>query len=457
MTEGRSDAFIFFGITGDLAYKQVIPAVQELVADGHLDMPIIGVAASGTLDQLKARIRDSLQQHGPVDEGNLSKLYSQLQYVAGDYEDPATFQQLRSALGNAQRPLAYLAIPPTLFGLVSEQLTSSGCARGARIMVEKPFGRNLESARHLNKILHEHFPEESIFRIDHYIDKESFLNMAYFRVANTMIEPIWNSRYIESVQITMSESFGIKGRGKFYEETGAIRDVVQNHVLQVAATIAMEPIHNCELAAISEAKAAAMEAMRPIEPSNLVRGQFRGYRDEPGVAPDSNVETFGALRLESDSDRWNGVPFYLRAGKSLPVTCTEAIVKLRHTATHLDLDTQDDSNYLRFRLTPTGDIALGVYIKEPGDRIVGAATELLAHHQPGREEAPYERLILHASQGDRSVFVGERTVEAAWRVVDPILDQSTPPEVYSPGTWGPAAADRITADNGGWHNPSLSQ
>lgn len=455
MASTRSDALVFFGISGDLAYKQVIPALQALVRDGRLDMPVVGVAKSGwDLDQLKARVRASLEEHGGVDEAALAKLYARLQYIDGDYTDPATFDRLRAALGTAARPLHYLAVPPSLFGLVAERLKTSGNADQARIMVEKPFGHDLASARELNRTLRRFFPESAIFRIDHYIDKESFLNMLYFRLANLVVEPIWNRRYIQSVQITMAENFGVHGRGRFYEETGALRDVVQNHVLQVAATTAMEPVHTSDPHIVSEATTAAFESMRPIDPAHVVRGQFTGYRDEPGVSPTSTVETFAALRLFFDSERWEGVPFYLRAGKCLPVTCTEVLVMLKRSPHAVPRHAMSRPNYVRFRLTPDGLIALGVHVKVPGDAVVGQDMELIAHERPGGDELPYERLLLHASQGDRTVFVDEKRVEAAWRVVDPVLEAPAPVHTYEPGSWGPAEADRILLAGDHWHNPS---
>ena len=454
MSAPHSNALVFFGITGDLAYKQVIPALQALLRDGRLDVPIIGVAKAGwDLEQLKAHVRASLEAQGMVDDATLLRLYARLQYIDGDYSNPETFERLRVALGTAAYPLHYLAVPPSLFALVAERLKAAGLAAHARIMVEKPFGKDLASARALNAALHHSFPESAIFRIDHYIAKESFLNLLYFRLANMVVAPIWSRQYIDSVQITMAERFGVQGRGRFYDETGAIRDVLQNHVLEVAATIAMEPLHASDPSLIAQATTRAMQAMEPIDPSRLVRGQFAGYHNEPGVAPDSTVETFAVLALSLDTERWWGVPFYLRAGKCLPVTCTEVLLRLKPTP-HVPQDVSGSgANYLRFRLTPDGLIALGVLVKQPGDAAVGTTSELITQEQPAGQEAPYERLLLHASQGDRMVFVNEERVEAAWRVVDPILDAATPVQVYAPGTWGPAAADRILAPGEHWHNP----
>lgn len=456
MAAGRSDALVFFGITGDLAYKQIIPALQAMVQHGRLEMPVIGVAKSGwDLEQVRARVRESLQEHGGVDEAALAALLARLHYIDGDYADPATFERLRAALGTAARPLHYLAIPPSLFATVAERVSAAGCANNARVMIEKPFGHDLASARELNRTLHRYFPEAALLRIDHYIDKESFLNMLYFRIANTFVEPIWNRDYIASVQITMAESFGIHGRGRFYEETGAIRDVIQNHVLQVASNVAMEPLHSDAPHVVSAAKEAAFERMRPLDPAHVVRGQFRGYRQEDGVAAHSTVETFAALCLFVDSERWDGVPFYLRAGKCLPVTCTEVLIKLKHPAPVLARHkSPDQPNYLRFRLSPEEAIAIGVRVKAPGDAIVGEPAELIAHHQPAGDELPYERLLWHASLGDRAAFASEKSIEAAWRVVDPILGAATPLHTYEPGTWGPREAERIAAADGGWHNPA---
>jgi glucose-6-phosphate 1-dehydrogenase len=455
MEDSHSDAIVFFGVTGDLAYKQIFPALQAMIRRGHFDSPIIGVAGRPwSIDQLRAHVQDSLEEHGGIDKAAFEKLSSLLQYVSGDYQDPATYAKLRQALGKAARPLHYLAIPPILFGPVVEGLAKSGSANGARVVLEKPFGRDLASARELNEILHSVFPELAIFRIDHYLGKEPVQNLFYFRFANSFLEPIWNRNYIKIVQITMAESFGVEGRGKFYEEVGAIRDVVQNHMLQLVALLAMDPPSEHTVEAVRDEKARIFNSMRPLDPSNIVRGQYRGYRQEDGVALDSQVETFAAVRIYLDSWRWAGVPFYIRAGKKLPLTITEIQVELQDPPQAVFGEEQPaEPNYYRFRLSPDVIISLGARTKVPGEKMRGEVVELVAHHHPGNEMLPYERLLEDAMRGDASLFVREDSVEAAWEVVNPILGNVTPVYEYEPNTWGPPQADQIIARDGGWHNP----
>ena len=454
MTIERSDALVFFGASGDLAFKKVFPALHAMARRGHLDVPVIGVAKSDwTLERLRARARESVMQHGAFDPDAFARLDSLLRYVDGDYREPATYAELRKVLGEAHRPAHYLAIPPSMFPTVIEGLERSGAARGARVILEKPFGRDLRSACALNATLHETFDEADVFRIDHYLGKEPVQNLALFRFANTFLEPIWNRNYVDNVQITMAEAFGVQGRGTFYEEAGAIRDVVQNHMLQVVSLLAMEPPLTTYHESIRDEQVKVFRSIRPLRPSDLVRGQFVGYRREPGVAPGSNVETFAAVRLHVDSWRWDGVPFYIRAGKCLPVTMTEVVVTLKkppllHTA-------PGERNTLRFRLGPDVSIALGARVKRPGDQMVSERAELkLVHHPTADDLDPYERLLVDAMVGDAMLFAREDGVEASWRVVDPILGDSTPVHEYASGTWGPAEADALTAEVGGWHSPA---
>jgi glucose-6-phosphate 1-dehydrogenase len=455
VTTLESDAFVFFGATGDLAYRQIFPALQALIRRGHFEMPIIGVAKSAMdLDALRARAHESLEQHGGVDPRAFATLAAHLQYFNGDYHDPETFRQLRTALGGACRPLYYFAIPPELFATVAEGLAGSDSHHGARVVVEKPFGRDLASAQALNRTLHRSFPEPAIFRIDHYLGKEPVQNLVYFRFANSFLEPIWNRQYIESVQVTMAEDVGVEGRGRFYEEVGAIRDVVQNHLLEVVALLTMEAPVGRHPDALRDEKQHAFRAMRPLATSDVVRGQFRGYRSEDGVAADSRVETFAAVRLSIDTPRWAEVPFYIRAGKRMPLTATEMRVEFKPPPqTVFDTASAREADYVRFRLSPNVTISLGARVKLPGEAMVGEAVELLVRHMAGDEMTPYERLLGDAIRGDAMLFVREDAVEAAWRVVDPVLGNKTPVHEYEPNTWGPAEADQIIVADGGWHNP----
>jgi glucose-6-phosphate 1-dehydrogenase len=456
MTSAPSDALVFFGATGDLAYKQIFPSLLGLVREEGLNVPIIGVAKAGwNLDQLKARATDSLQHHGGGDPKAIQQLLSLLRYVDGDYGDEGTFSALRQQLGQAKRPLHYLAVPPSLFTTVAQALAKSGCAEGARLVIEKPFGHDRATARTLSRLLSQYFPEENIFRIDHYLGKEPVQNIVYTRFANSMFEPLWNRDHVSSIQITMAEDFGVQDRGRFYDETGALRDVVQNHMLQVLAQLTMDPPTGEEHEALRDQKSALLKAVRPLEVSDMVRGQYAGYQSVPGVRAGSTVETFVALKLYIESWRWAGVPIYIRAGKMLPVTATEIMVQFKRPPREtFDELVPVSSGHVRMRISPDVNIGMGVRVKLPGERMVGEDVEMLLTEHAPNLMPPYQRLLGDAMRGLGELFGRDDIVDAQWRIVQPVLDDTTPVYPYEPGTWGPDEAQALIGPDGPWHNPN---
>jgi len=452
-----SDALIFFGATGDLAYKQIFPALYRLVRDEGLATPIIGVAKRGwNLDQLKGRAADSVKEHGgDINCDAFKQLLSQLHYVDGDYNDPKVFAELRKQMGDAKRPLHYLAIPPMLFSVVASQLAKSGCAKNARLVVEKPFGHDRKSAGELSRVLDQYFSESDIFRIDHYLGKEPVQNILYTRFANSMFEPFWNRNFVRSIQITMAENFGVQDRGKFYDATGAIRDVMQNHMLQILASLTMDPPTGQEYEAMRDRKASLLKAVRALDPEHLIRGQYEGYHEVPGVRAGSTVETYAAAKLEIDNWRWAGVPIFIRTGKKLPVSIAEAIVEFKRPPreTFGEIVTSG-SGHMRFRIQPDVTIALGTRVKIPGDRMIGDDVELILSRQPGQDMPPYQRLLGDAMHGVSELFTREDIVDAEWRIVNNVLGDTTPVYKYATGTWGPKGAEQLVGSDGPWRNPA---